>query len=37
MRDRILFGYPSVSKGQTQSDDKSQGNFMAGVISNSRD
>lgn len=37
MRDRILFGYPPVSKGQTQSDEKSQINLMAEVIRHSRD
>lgn len=37
MRDRILFGCPSVSKGQTQSGDKSQVNFVAGVIRHSTD
>lgn len=36
MRDRILFEYPSVSKGQTQSDDKFQVHFMAGVMKQSR-
>lgn len=37
MCDRILFGHPSVSKRQTQSDEKSQINLVTEVIRHTKD